>query len=44
MTVHGLFGLLVYELCIKLYCGVHEAGMAIGFWVHNVEPMLDDWQ
>ena len=26
MNVHGLFGLLVYELCIKLYCGVYEMG------------------
>ena len=26
MTVHGLFGLLVYELCIILYYGVYEMG------------------
>ena len=25
MTVHGLFGLLVYNLCYKLYVGVYEA-------------------
>ena len=43
MTVHGLFGLLVYELCIKLCCDVNEAGMAIGFLVHKVEPKLGDW-
>ena len=43
MTVHRLFMLLVYELCIKLYCGVHEAGNGHGFWVHKVEPMLGDW-
>ena len=43
MTVHGLFGLLVYNLCYKLYCGVLKAGNGHGFWVHKVEPMLGDW-
>ena len=43
MTVHRLFGLLVYNLCYKLCCDVHEAEMAIGFRVHKVEPMLGDW-
>ena len=42
MTVHGLFGLLVYSLCYKLCCDVHEAGMAIGFRVHKVKLMLGD--
>ena len=42
MTVHGLYGLLVYELCMKLYCGVYEAGNGHGFRVHKVEPMSGD--
>ena len=42
MTVHGLYGLLVYELCIKLYYGVYEAGNGHGFQVHKVGPMLSD--
>ena len=43
MTVHGLFGLLVYELCIKSCFHVYEAGTDLGFLVHKVEPMLGDW-
>ena len=43
MIVHGLFGLLVYKLCYKLCCDVHEVGITIGFRVHKVEPMLGDW-
>ena len=43
MTVHGLFGLLVYELCIKSCFDVYGAGNGHGFRVHKVEPMLDDW-
>ena len=35
-----VLGLLVYNLCYKLYCGVHEAGNGHGIWVHKVEPML----
>ena len=40
MTVHGLFGLLMYNLCYKLCVGVYEAGNGHGFRVHKVEPML----
>ena len=43
MTVHGLFGQLVYELCIKLYSGVYEAGSSYEIRVHKVEPILGDW-
>ena len=43
MTVHRLFGLLVYELYIKLYCGVYEAGNGYEIQVHKVEPILGDW-
>ena len=43
MTVHRLFGLLVYNLCYKLYCGVYEAENGYGFRVHKVGPMLGDW-
>ena len=43
MTVHRLFGLLVYELCIKLYCGVYEAGNGYEIRVYKVEPILGDW-
>ena len=43
VTVHGLFGLLVYNLCYKLYCGVYEAGNGYEIRVHKVEPMLSDW-
>ena len=43
MTVHRLFGLLVYNLCYKLYGGVYEAGNGYEIWVHKVEPMLGDW-
>ena len=43
MTVHGLFGLLVYNLCYKLYCGVYEVGNGYEIRVHKVEPMLGDW-
>ena len=39
MTVHGLFELLVYNLCYKLYCGVHKAGNDYEIQVHKVEPM-----
>ena len=42
MTVHGLFGLLVYNLCYKLYSGVYEAGNDYEIQVHKVEPMFDD--
>ena len=43
MTVYGLFGLLVYELCIKLYYGVYEAGNGYEIRVHKVEPIFGDW-
>ena len=43
MTVHGLFGLLVYNLFYKLYCGVYEVGNGDGIRVHKGEPMLGDW-
>ena len=43
MTVHGPFGLLVYELCIKLYCGVYEVGNGYEIRVHKMESMLGDW-
>ena len=43
MTVHGLFGLLVYNLCYKLYYDVYEAGNGYGIRVHKEEPMLGDW-
>ena len=43
MTVHELFGLLVYELCIKLYCGVYEVRNDYEIWVYEVEPILGDW-
>ena len=46
-TVRGSVGVVwavcVVILCIKSCCDVHEAGMAIGFRVHKVEPMLSDW-
>ena len=43
MTVHELFGLLVYELCIKLYYGVYEAGNGYEIRVYEVESILGDW-
>ena len=43
-TVHGLcvdcVGYLCHDLCIKSCCDAYEAGMAIGFRVHKVEPVL----
>ena len=41
--VHGLFGFLGCDLCIKLRCDVHEAGNFHGIRVHKVEPILDGW-
>ena len=43
MIVHGLFGLLVYNLFYKMYCGAHKVGNGHGFRVHKVELMLGDW-
>ena len=43
MTVHGQFGMLVYNLCYKLYYGVLKAGNGHGFRVYKVEPTLGDW-
>ena len=43
VTVHRLFGLLVYNLSYKLYCGVYGAGNDYGIRVHKVKPMLGDW-
>ena len=43
MTVHGLFGLLVYNLCYKLYCGVHKVGNGYGIRFHKVEPICGEW-
>ena len=36
-------GTLSQNLHHKLCCDVHEAGNGHRFWVHKVEPMLDDW-
>ena len=37
----------VWGVCFIIYeincVGVYEAGNGHGFWVHKVEPMLDDW-
>ena len=42
--VHGLcvdcMGCLCHDLCIKSCCDAYEAGMAIVFQVHKVEPVL----
>ena len=42
MTVHDLFGRLVYNLCYKSCFDVYEAENGHGIWVHKVEPMLSD--
>ena len=43
MIVHGLFRLLVFDLCYKLCFGVYKAGNGYEIRVHQVEPMLGDW-
>ena len=43
MTVHELFGLLVYNLCYKLYYGVHKARNGYGIRFHIVEPICVEW-
>ena len=43
MTVHGLFGLLVYNLCYKLYYGVHKAGNGYEIRFHKVELICGEW-
>ena len=38
----GCLGCLCCDLCIKSCFDVYEARNGHGFWVHNMEPMLDD--